>query len=282
MPGTEGALFVEERKMKILEFMEENRKATVVELCGRFKVSSATIRNDLRDLETAGLLIRTHGGAMVKTKTGLEPDMSLRKVQNLEEKRRIAEAALRLVEDGDTIILDTGTTTYELARLLGQKRDLTVVTNDLPIALLLEDMESVRVVVVGGMIRRKFHCTVASHFSGMNALSDLTVDKAFMACNGFSLEKGASTPDMAHSETKRLMISIAAQVVVLFDSSKMGRNSFAIFAPLDRIDAIVTDSLRDEDRRSLEESGVEAMTAAAAGPVVNGAPQSSAPAADRA
>jgi DeoR family transcriptional regulator, fructose operon transcriptional repressor len=261
MPAIEGALFVEERKMKILEFIEEHRKATVIELCQQFRVSSATIRNDLRDLETAGRLIRTHGGAMVKTKTGLEPDMSLRKVQNLEEKRRIAEAALRLVEDGDTIILDTGTTTYELARLLGEKRDLTVVTNDLPIALLLEDMESVRVVLVGGMVRKKFHCTVASSFSGMNALSDLTVDKAFMAANGFSLEKGASTPDLNHSETKKLMISIAARVILLFDSSKMGRNSFAIFAPLDRIDAVVTDSLREEERRQMEESGIEPILA---------------------
>jgi DeoR family fructose operon transcriptional repressor len=270
MPAIEGALFVEERKLKILEFIEEHRKATVVELCQQFKVSSATIRNDLRDLETANLLIRTHGGAMVKTKTGLEPDMSLRKVQNLDEKRRIAEAALRLVEDGDTIILDTGTTTYELARLLGQKRDLTVVTNDLPIALLLEDFESVRVVVVGGMIRRKFHCTVASSFSGMNALSDLSVDKAFMAANGFSLEKGASTPDINHSETKKLMISIAAKVILLFDSSKMRRNSFAIFAPLDRIDAIITDSIHEDERRQLEESGIELILAGAGGGAPNG------------
>jgi DeoR family fructose operon transcriptional repressor len=269
MPAIEGALFVEERKLKILEFIEEHRKATVVELCQQFKVSSATIRNDLRDLETAGLLIRTHGGAMVKTKTGLEPDMSVRKVQNLEEKKRIAEAALHLVEDGDTIILDTGTTTYELARLLAQKRDITVVTNDLPIALLLEDYESVRVVVIGGMIRRKFHCTVASSFSGMNALSDLTVDKAFMAVNGFSLEKGASTPDLNHSETKKFMISIAARVVLLFDSTKMGRNSFAIFAPPEKIDAIVTDFLQDEERRVLEESGIEAILAAS-GSTLNG------------
>jgi len=271
MPAIEGALFVEERKLKILEFIEEHRKATVIELCHQFKVSSATIRNDLRDLETAGLLIRTHGGAMVKTKTGLEPDMSLRKVQNLDEKRRIAMAALRLVEDGDTIILDTGTTTYELARLLGEKRNITVVTNDLPIALLLEEFEAVRVVVVGGMVRRKFHCTVASSFSGMNALSDLIVDKAFMAVNGFSLEKGASTPDLNHSETKKIMISIAARVILLFDSSKMGRNSFAIFAPPDRIDAVVTDFLHDEEKRQMEESGIEPILADSGGPHLNGA-----------
>jgi DeoR family fructose operon transcriptional repressor len=270
MAAAEGALFVEERKLKILEFIEEHRKATVAELCQRFKVSSATIRNDLRDLEMGGLLIRTHGGAMVKTKTGLEPDMSLRKVQNIDEKRLIAAAALPLVEDGDTIVLDTGTTTYELARLLGEKKDLTVVTNDLPIALLLEEFETVRVVLVGGMVRRKFHCTVASSFSGMNALSDLTVDKAFMGANGFSLEKGASTPDLNHSETKKMMISIAARVILLFDSGKMGRNSFAIFAPLDRIDAIVTDSLDTEVQRLLEESGIEAVLAGPGGAALNG------------
>jgi DeoR family fructose operon transcriptional repressor len=270
MSVVEGGLFVEERKLKILEFIEEHRKATVIELCKEFKVSSATIRNDLRDLETAGLLIRTHGGAMVKTKTGLEPDMSLRKVQNLEEKRRIAVAALHLVEDGDTIILDTGTTTFELARLLGEKQDLTVVTNDLPIALLLEDFDSIRVVLVGGMVRKKFHCTVASSFSGMNALSDLAVDKAFMAANGFSLEKGASTPDINHSETKKLMISIAARVILLFDSSKLGHNSFAIFAPLDRIDVVVTNSLREEERRRMEESGIEPILADSVGPILDG------------
>ena len=227
----EAALFVEERKLKILEHIEEHRKATVAELCDAFHVSSATIRNDLRDLEGAGLLIRTHGGAMVKTKTGLESDMNQRKVQHLEEKRAIAEAALRLVEDGDTIILDTGTTTLELARLLGQRRDITVVTNDLAIALVLEDIETVKAVFMGGIVRRKFHCTVVGGLSGRDVFSGLTVDKAFMALNSFSIEKGASTPDITHAETKKLMMSIAAKVILLFDSSKMGRNSFALFAP---------------------------------------------------
>jgi DeoR family fructose operon transcriptional repressor len=257
----EGALFVEERKMKILEHIEEHRKATVAELCEHFKVSSATIRNDLRDMEGAGLLLRTHGGAMVKTKTGLEQDFSLRKVQNLEGKRRIAEAAIRLVEDGDTIILDTGTTTFELARLLGAKREVTVVTNDLAIALLLEEFESVKVVFMGGIVRRKFHCTMVYGPSGMDILSGLTVDKAFMAANSFSVEKGASTPDINHAETKKLMMSIAARVIFLFDESKMGRNSFALFAPLEKIDAIVIDSLREGERRLLEEKDIEVIVA---------------------
>jgi DeoR family transcriptional regulator, fructose operon transcriptional repressor len=254
-------LFVEERKMKILEYIGERRKATVTELCDRFRVSSATIRNDLRDLEALGRLIRTHGGAIVKSKTGLEPDMNQRRVQNQAAKRQIAEAALRLIEDGDTIILDTGTTTMELARLLVQRNDVTVVTNDLNIALALEEVESVRLVFMGGAVRKHFHCTVASGGISSTVLSELTVDKAFMGVNSFSCEKGASTPDIPHADTKKLMMSIAAKVILLFDATKMGRSSFVLFAPLDRVDTIVTDSIRDDDRKRLEENGIEVISA---------------------
>ena len=254
-------MFVEERKLKILEYIEEHLKATVAELCDAFRVSSATIRNDLRDLESTSRLIRTHGGAMVKTKTGLEQDMNQRKVQHLSEKRAIAEEALHLVEDGDTLILDTGTTTLEIARLLGQRQDITVVTNDMAIALVLEDLETVKIVLIGGIVRKKFHCTMVGGLSNKDMFAGLTVDKAFMALNSFSLEKGASTPDINHAETKKIMMSIAAKVILVFDSSKIGKNSFALFAPLDRVDAIITDKLRDEDRALLEENGIEVVVA---------------------
>jgi DeoR family fructose operon transcriptional repressor len=256
-----GGMFVEERKQRILERIESRRKATVAELCEQFHVSSATIRSDLRDLEAAGMLIRTHGGAMVKTKTGLELDMVQRGTQHLAEKRRIAERALELVEDGDTVILDTGTTTLELARLLGRRRDLTVVTNDLAIALALEPAESVRVLFMGGLVRRNYHCTMVHGSTGRDILAGLSVDKAFMACNSFSVEKGASTPDIAQAETKKLMMSIAARVIMLFDASKMGRTSFALFAPLETLDTIVTDAIGAEDRARLEENGIDVLVA---------------------
>jgi DeoR family fructose operon transcriptional repressor len=256
-----GGMFVEERKQRILERIEQQRKATVAELCEQFRVSSATIRSDLRDLEAAGLLIRTHGGAMVKSKTGLEQDMVQRGTQHLAEKRRTAERALALIEDGDTVILDTGTTCLELARLLGRRRDLTVVTNDLAIALALESAESVRVLFMGGLVRRNYHCTVIHGSAGREILSGLSVDKAFMACNSFSVEKGASTPDIVHAETKKLMMSIAAKVIVLFDASKMGRTSFALFAPLEAIDTIVTDAIGADDRSRLEENGIDVLVA---------------------
>ena len=194
-----GGMFVEERKIRIIERIERQRKATVAELCDQFHVSSATIRSDLRDLEAAGLLIRTHGGAMVKTKTGLELDMVQRGTQHLAEKRRIAERALELVEDGDTVILDTGTTTLELARLLGRRRDLTVVTNDLAIALALEAAESVRVLFMGGLVRRNYHCTMVHGSAGRDRvdllhtqLGYLLNDQIHLIC----LEQPDSDPDV--------------------------------------------------------------------------------------
>ena len=254
-------MFVEERKQKILEHIAAHRKATVVELCDLFRVSSATIRNDLRDLEATGLLVRTHGGAMVKSKTGHEQDMVARGVQNLAAKRAIAEAALGLIEDGDMIVLDTGSTILQLARLLDRKRDITVVTNDLTIALLLEDLDSVKIVFLGGIVRKRFHCTVFNDLSSRDLLAGLTVDKAFMGLNSFSLEKGASTPDIGHAETKKLMMSIAAKVVLLFDSTKLGRNSFAQFASPDDVDTIVTDRMSESDRKLLEDTGIEVIAA---------------------
>jgi DeoR family fructose operon transcriptional repressor len=260
-PQAGAALFVEERQAKILEYIEEHRKATVGELCKNFRVSSATIRNDLRDLEQGNLLLRTHGGALVRSKTGQELDSSQKRVQNLEAKRRIAAAALALIEDGDRIILDTGTTTLELARLLDRRRDLTVVTNDLAIATLLEDYDSVNVLFIGGLLRKRFHCTVSYGNTWRETLSGLTLDKAFMGVNSLSLEKGATTPDIGTAETKKRMIEISVKVILLCDSSKFGRSSFARFATLDQVDAVVTEQASGEVRRQLEELGIEVIVA---------------------
>ncbi|HEC60873.1 MAG TPA: DeoR/GlpR transcriptional regulator [bacterium] len=250
-------MFVEERKVKILEYIEENKKATVAQLCDNFKVSSATIRNDLRDLESSNLILRTHGGAMLKTKTGFELESDHRQIQNLEAKREIAQTALGLIEDGDTIILDTGTTTTELSGLLNKKHNLTVVTNDLGIALLLEEFDMVNVMLMGGILRKHFHCTLTFGTTGKTMLSGLTVDKAFMGVNSFSFKKGASTPDINQAETKKLMISIAATVILLCDSSKLGQTSFAQFATIEEIDTLVTNDMQESDRKRLEESGLQ-------------------------
>lgn len=253
-------IFVEERKRDILEYVMTRKKATVSELCSQFGVSSATIRSDLRDLELGGGLVRTHGGAIVRSQARFEPDALAKSVQDLPAKRAIANLALARIEDGDTVVIDTGTTTLELAELLDSKRDITVLTNDLAIALRLEQHPSATVHFLGGVLRKRFHCTVGHRAE--ETLRGLTVDKAFMGANTFSLEKGASTPDLQLAELKKLMMSIATKVYLLVDSSKMGKNSFAGFAALSDIDGLIIDAISLEDAKVLEEVGVEVICAA--------------------
>jgi DeoR family transcriptional regulator, fructose operon transcriptional repressor len=250
---------VEERKREILEYVTTRRKASVGELCSHFGVSSATMRSDLRDLEEGGLLVRTHGGAMVKDKARFEPDAKEKEDKRSAEKLAIALRAVECIEDGDTIVLDTGSTTFALAAQLGAKRDLTVLTNDLAIALRLEQHPSATIHVLGGMVRKRFHCTLGSRAE--ESLKGLTVDKAFMGANAFSIDKGASTPDLPTAGLKRLMMAIADKVYLLVDSSKFGKNSFAGFAPPGEIDCLITDSISDEEHKALEDFGVEVLVA---------------------
>jgi DeoR family transcriptional regulator, fructose operon transcriptional repressor len=252
-------ILVEERKRAVLGFVTERRRATVTELCARFEVSPATMRSDLRDLEAEGRLLRTHGGAAVKEQARYEPDARQKGAQHATQKRSVARRALEQIEDGDALLLDTGSTTYELASLLGARRDITVVTNDLAIAQLLEDHPTATIHLVGGVVRKRFHCSVGNRAEQF--LQGLAVDKAFMAANSFSVEAGATTPDLQHAQIKRQMMSIATKVYLLVDSSKLGRASFARFAQADAIDCLVVDALEPGAARALEELGVEVLLA---------------------
>ncbi|MCL2057733.1 MAG: DeoR/GlpR family DNA-binding transcription regulator [Oscillospiraceae bacterium] len=232
-------LFAEERRERILLLLKENSKLLVPELCAYFKVSPATIRNDLRDLETAGKLKRTHGGAIPVGKSSFELNSSQKEVSSQNEKRRIASKAATFIEDGDTIALDTGTTTLELAKQITNRQDLSVVTNDLVIASYLENNSNTNVILLGGMLRKGFHCTVGP--AVQSQLSEYSVDKVFMAANAISLEKGFTTPGIDMAEVKKSMMSIASQVFFLIDSSKFGRITFIRFAGLGDTDKIITD-----------------------------------------
>ncbi|MFZ5829787.1 MAG: DeoR/GlpR family DNA-binding transcription regulator [Planctomycetota bacterium] len=250
-------LFSEERRTRILELIRERKKLTVNELCELLNVSPATVRGDLRDLDREGLLVRTHGGAIEKTRAGFEQISSKRSTVNLAAKQAIAAAAERFVEEGDTIVLDTGTTTMELAKRLSAISRLTVVTNDLEIARVLEDAPGADVVLLGGSLRKGYHCTVGP--AGMQMTRELRVDKAFIATNSLSPEAGATTPNIQQAETKKAMIAIARKVILLCDSGKIGKESFARFADLQQIDVLVTDQLGRERRVAFEEQGIEVV-----------------------
>lgn len=244
MTKPEENIFAEERKKMIVEHVNANVKATVAELCSIYSVSSATIRNDLRELEESGLLKRTHGGAISNKTAHFEPNSYEKAVERVEQKIAIAKAALDFVSEGDTIALDTGTTTFELAKLLTRFRNLTVVTNDLQIAAYLERNSKAEIIVAGGRVRRNFHCTAGE--KAIYTISDLNVDRSFIAANGISLDKGITTPNVDTAQIKKVIIGLADHVVLLADSTKLRKTSFVRFANLEQVDVFLTDEEADE------------------------------------
>lgn len=233
------SMFAEERKNAIAEYIHKHRKSTVNELCNIFKVSPATIRNDLNELENAGLLKRTHGGAIPNIKANYELNSSQKKVEHIKEKEAIAVKALGYVDDGDTIAIDTGTTTLCFARLLVSKKNLTIVTNDIEIAGFLEENTEFDIVLIGGRLRRGFHCNVGP--IALRCLEGLSVDKAFVASNSVSVKNGLTTPSIELAQIKENFVRFAEEVYLLCDSSKFGRASFVKFADISDIDTIITD-----------------------------------------
>ncbi|MCR4623014.1 MAG: DeoR/GlpR family DNA-binding transcription regulator [Clostridiales bacterium] len=231
-------IFVEERQSQILQMLSQEQKLLVDDLCKQFGVSATTIRNDLHDLSERGLLQRTHGGAVSVSKVNFEQSTDKKVISYLPEKNRIAQAASDMIEDGDTVVLDTGSTTYVLANAI-KARNLTIVTNDLSIALLLEKKKDYRIVLLGGAIRNEYHCTLGS--TTVDEMRRLHVDKTFIATNSVSIRDGLSTPDLHQADIKRQMIASADRTILLATSNKFGRNSFVKFADITDIKHIITD-----------------------------------------
>ena len=242
-PNVKRSRFSEERKQIIVDLLKDKGRIVVPELCELFNTSPATIRNDLNELQKAGLLQRTHGGAILNKQVSLERPF-VQEVDHLAEKQALAKYAITLINDGDTIVIDTGTTTMELAKLLHTKNRLTIVLNDINIASELERSCNANIVLIGGYMRRGLHCTVGPLASA--ALQNIKVDKAFIATNGLTID-GLSTPDMYQADIKKRMIEIADHTIVLADSSKFGNSSFQLFARLDDFDTLVTDENADAD-----------------------------------
>ncbi len=236
-------LFAEVRKQRIVEMVNGNGRVTVAELCREFNVSSATIRNDLRELEEAGALKRTHGGAINKRRVSYELNTYEKEVQNVEKKRAIAYAAVGHVHPGDSIAIDTGTTTFEFAKLLDEIQNLTVVTNDLQIAAYLERNTNAYIIMAGGAVRRHFHCTAGE--AAIDTVKNLHVDKVFIAANGVHIKKGLTTPNMDMASFKTQLIECADEVFALTDSSKFNTSAFISFAPLSSVDVLITDDEAD-------------------------------------
>jgi DeoR family fructose operon transcriptional repressor len=231
-------MFVEERKQRILTALHRTPAVRVIDLSRALRVSPASIRRDLADLERAGLLKRTHGGAVTPRLAALEPSLAEKEDQHHAEKSAIAALAAGLIEEGDTILLDSGSTTRQIARELRHGRNLTVVTNALNIAweLASSDLE---LVLTGGQLRRGILSQVGPLTE--QALASLHVDKLFLAANGVDVDKGLTTPNPIEAQTKRRMVARATRVILVADHTKFGRVTFSRICGFDQVHDVVTD-----------------------------------------
>lgn len=238
-----------QRRDKILELLREDGSAKVIKLSKIFKVSEVTIRQDLEKLELEGFIRREHGGAFLKDIEARVKSFTLFHQENLDKKKIIGIKAAELIDKGDTIILDSGSTTTEIAKNLVGRNGLRIITNALNIAMLLGAEPGIEVIVTGG----EFKPPTLS-LTGQKAAAffeDIHVDKLFLATAGISLRSGLTYPSLSDIMVKNAMIESADLTYLVADSTKFGKNSFASLGALSLIDYIITDPYIDPDHLQL-------------------------------
>jgi DeoR family fructose operon transcriptional repressor len=239
------ALFQSERHREIVARTLQTGRVDVADLAVEFDVTAETIRRDLSELQEQQLIRRVHGGAVPWHTQGFEPLLAVRNDQQVEQKRRIAQRAIRELPDSGTVIIDSGSTLTLLAERIPRDRVIRVVTNSLLTAQVLSDNEAVEVVVLGGKVRKNTLAMVDSET--VAAVSPLTVDTLFISSDGMSAGQGLTTPYREEAALKRAMIERAGRVVALVDFSKHGSDHLVQFAPWQAIDVLITDDRADDD-----------------------------------
>jgi DeoR family fructose operon transcriptional repressor len=255
-------LFPIERKQKIMDLLERSPAVKVNELSQLLQVSEVTIRRDLQELEEVGMLKRTHGGAINISTASFEPTIQEKEDKCQEEKGAISNVALDLIADDDTILLDSGSTTLQVAKLLRTKRkkQLTVITNALNIAWELASTDNIDLILTGGQVRHKTLSSVGPITE--QTLSKIYVDKVLLATNGIDIEYGLTTPNMYEAQIKQKMIKAAREVIILADHSKFGRIALGSICPLSDVDYIITDiGAPQEYIKQLEDLGIQVIVA---------------------
>ncbi len=255
-------MYAAERQQAIIQLVRERGRISVVELADRYEVTTETVRRDLSVLEDRHLVRRVHGGAVsADALTLIEAGLPDRDVSRIEQKQRIAAAAVDLLPRADsTVIIDAGSTTVRLSRMLPPNLRMTVITHAVPIAAQLAGAPQIELHLLPGRVRRHTHAAVGPET--IEALDQIRADLAFVGTNGLTPEHGLSTPDRTEAAVKRAIISRARRTVVLADSSKVGVERTVKFAELSDVDALVTDKeISASDRRAIEKAGVEVITA---------------------
>lgn len=248
-----------ERKNAILETLQKEQRVLVAELSQEYGVTEETIRRDLDKLEKEGFVKKTYGGAVLNENTNIEMPLRIREKTNRKEKQTIAKLAAEMIEDGDSIILDSSSTSLMVAQELKDRKKLTVITNSLEVLIELSKSKGVKVISTGGVLKSSSLSLV-----GRNAektLQNFYVDKAIISCKGLDIRKGATDSTEAAAEIKQSMISCSKKLILVVDSTKFGKISFAKILDLRAGDVLVTDSLPNEAwKQRLEEIGVTVVT----------------------
>lgn len=237
-------MFAEQRKSIILDMLKLKGSVSLTELTELFEVSEATIRRDLTELEKRNQLQRTHGGAVSTDLSIFEAGYLEKEQEYLEEKQQIAEIAAALVNDGDTVLLDSGTTTFEIARAVRNKK-ITLITNS---ATIIADVAgapdcNMELICTGGVYRANTRSFIGP--DAENFIRNMVPDKVFIAANGFSTRYGATTPNLTEASIKRAMIEAGKEVYLAVDSGKIGKDYFSVIAKPETFHGIVTDTGMD-------------------------------------
>lgn len=251
-----GHLLIDERRQHILSLIQKQGRALVGELSRTLGISQITIRKDLEYLQAKGLVQRTHGGALrIQAGTLFDPSLQEKKKQHWQEKQRIAAAAVKLIEEGQCVMLDSGTTTAAIAHELKRFSELTVITNAVNIAAELTATD-LQVILIGGILRKNSFSLVGP--LAEDVLEEMHADILFLGVDGFDPEIGLMTPNFLESRVNRAMVKAARRVVAVCDSTKFNRRSLSRIVPPSAIHTVITDkNLSREVQEALRAQNIE-------------------------
>jgi DeoR/GlpR family transcriptional regulator of sugar metabolism len=248
-----------ERRKCILELLKGKGIVEVSQLTKQFAVSKVTLRSDLDDLAARGLLVRTHGGAVLPEEQQYVRLISDTINEYPQQKQHIAEKAATLLPPSASVIIDSGSTTVHIADYLKEKHPYLVVTNSLIVMEKLQGVQDMDILLAGGMFRREGMSFMGSYTC--SCFDSLHADILFLGASGVSVKDGVTCGNLVEAETKRAMIKRSSIVVLMADSSKIGKTSLAHVCDWPAVDYFVTDSIPDEERGALEEAGVTVLLA---------------------
>jgi len=228
-----------------MQYLKEREIASIDELCKEFDISKSTVRRDIDELETQGIIKKVYGGVvLVKKEENNVVPISVREINLIEEKNKIAKVAADMINDNDVVIIDAGSTTVQMIKFLGAKKNITIITNSISVINDAMPYEELNIILTGGNLLRDTNSLVG--IDAINIIKSLNARIAFIGATGISLTRGISNSSMIEAEIKKTMIRSADKIILMVDNTKFDVASLVTFAELDYIDEIITDITPDE------------------------------------